>query len=195
MSNDSSNSNDSNSSPVGRARLFSSRVKISEIPVVSGQIMIFDPVYIKANFDTAHDAKPGLNYAGACLTTAIDGCGEFGDPNGWCGAYAARLRRVTATTPSTPTLIVKAMSVGCMLSSVTFRMTWWSRRERVEAIQGSPAAGIGMVVTAGLLREGAKLPSEPQRVAVSRGICGWAQCRSPAFPSWVRSGAMERWDS
>ncbi len=64
-----------------QARLSSARVHIGDIPVDSGQIMIIDPGYIKANFATDHDATPGLNYAGACRTSLEHGCGEFGDPN------------------------------------------------------------------------------------------------------------------
>jgi hypothetical protein len=54
-------------------------VKVGNVAVDSGQIMLIDPCYIKADFETEYNAPPALNYAGACKASlSSDGYGEFG---------------------------------------------------------------------------------------------------------------------
>lgn len=58
---------------------FSNWQKVGTVGVDSGQIMLVDPCYVKQTFETAWNAKPGLNYAGACEATLSDKhCGNFG---------------------------------------------------------------------------------------------------------------------
>ena len=54
-------------------------VKVGSVAVDSGQIMLIDPCYIKADFESEFNAPPALNYAGACRASlSEDKCGEFG---------------------------------------------------------------------------------------------------------------------
>lgn len=53
--------------------------RAGSVAVDSGQMMLCDPCYIKSDFESDVDAKPGMNYAGACKTTLSGrGFGNFG---------------------------------------------------------------------------------------------------------------------
>ena len=54
-------------------------IKRGKVGVDSGQIMVGDPCYIGADFAGEHDAKPAMNYAGACAASlSPKQCGNFG---------------------------------------------------------------------------------------------------------------------
>jgi hypothetical protein len=64
------------------------------IGVDSGQVMLIDPCYIKADFESEYGDKPALNYAGACkVSLSSKGCGNFGG-----NAYSNTLAFCTGTT-------------------------------------------------------------------------------------------------